>query len=119
MCLVAALAGPEQAPALSAAEGLQPQTYQAPKARRHFISISFDRQFVQPYSFAKHPLEELLGQPVDEVFLQSFEYRTRDQQTLVNVVEYGRSRSKANKRQASAEIERIFKLPVTKSPSES
>jgi len=90
MCLVAALAGPEQAPALSAAEGLQPQTYQAPKARRHFISITFDKQFVQPYSFAKHPLEELLGQPVEEVFLQSFDYRTRDQQTLINVVEYGK-----------------------------
>jgi hypothetical protein len=97
MWLVAALAGHEQVPALSAVEGPalkavegQAQTYKAPKARRHFISVSFEKQFVQPYSFAKHPLEELLGQPVDEVFLESFQYRTRDQRTLVNVVEYGK-----------------------------
>ena len=45
---------------------------------------------MQPYGFAKHPLEELLGQPVDEVHLETFQYRTRDQQTLVNVLEYGK-----------------------------
>ena len=28
--------------------------------------MTFERQFVQPYSFANHPLEDLLGQPVDE-----------------------------------------------------
>ena len=89
ICLVAALATPGEGPALSAVEGQSP-AYRAPKARRHFISVSFDKQFVQPYGFAKHPLQELLGQPVDEVFLQSFQYRTRDQQTLVNVVEYGK-----------------------------
>jgi hypothetical protein len=81
MWLVAALAAPEP-PA--------PQAYRAPKARRHFISVSVDKQFVQPYSFGKHPLPELLGQPVDEVHLQSFQYRTRDQKTLVNVLEYGK-----------------------------
>lgn len=80
-CLVAALAAPGRA---------EPQSYQTPKARRHFISLTLDRQFVQPYSFNKHPLSELLGQPVDEVHLASFQYRTRDQQTLVNVLEYGK-----------------------------
>lgn len=89
MCLVAALAASEQGPALSGVEG-QPPAYRAPKARRHFISVSFDGQFVQPYGFHKRPLEELLGQPVDEVFLESFQYRTRDQKTLVNIVEYGK-----------------------------
>jgi hypothetical protein len=82
MWLVAALAGSD--------ETLQSQTYRAPKARRHFISLSFDKQFVQPYGFGKHPLPDLLGQPVDEVFLESFHYRTRDQKTLVTVVEYGK-----------------------------
>ena len=81
MCLVAALA---------AGERPQAQTYRAPKARRHFISLTFDRQFIQPYSFNKHPLPELLGQPVDEVRLETFQYRTRDQKTLVNVLEYGK-----------------------------
>jgi hypothetical protein len=66
------------------------QAYRAPHARRHFISLTFERQFVQPYSFVKHPLTDLLGQPVDEVHLQSFQYQTRDQQTLVDVLEYGK-----------------------------
>jgi hypothetical protein len=88
-CLVAALAAPE-GPALSGVERPQPQSYRAPKARRHFISVTIDKQFIQPYSFGKHPLTDLLGQPVDEVQLQSFQYRTRDQKTLVNVLEYGK-----------------------------
>ena len=68
----------------------QSQPYQEKKARRHFISVSFEKHFVQPQGFAKHPLEELLGQPVDEVRLETFQYRTRDGQTLVNVLEYGK-----------------------------
>ena len=87
MCLVAALAAP-QPPALSRVDG-QAQTYRAPKARRHFISVTFDRQWVQPYSFGQHPLPELLGQPVDAVHLQPFQYRTRDQLTTVSVLEFG------------------------------
>jgi hypothetical protein len=75
---------------LSVGSPAQAQTYQEEKARRHFISISFEKQYVQPQGFAKHPLEELLGQPVDEVRLEDFQYRTRDQQTLVNVLEYGK-----------------------------
>lgn len=68
---------------------VQAQPYQAAKARRHFISVTFDRQFVQPYSFRKHPLEELLGQEVDEVHFESFQYRTVDGRTTATVVEYG------------------------------
>lgn len=79
--LVAALAAPVQA---------QTQAYSAPKARKHFISLAFDKQYVQPYSFGTHPLADLLGQPVDEVHLETFQYRTRDQRTLVNVLEYGK-----------------------------
>ena len=80
--LVAALAAPEGSP--------QAPSYKAPKARRHFISLSYERQYVQPFGFAKHPLEELLGQQVNEVHLESFQYRTQDGQTLVNVLEYGK-----------------------------
>jgi hypothetical protein len=79
--LVAALAAPEAA---------APQTYREPKARKHFITVSYERQYVQPYGFAKHPLEELLGQAVSEVHFETFQYRTEDGQTLVNVLEYGK-----------------------------
>ena len=81
--LVAALAAP--AP--------QPQPYSPGKARKHFISLSYETQFVQPFGFAKHPLEELLGKPVSEVHLESFQYRTEDGLTLVNVLEYGKRAS--------------------------
>jgi hypothetical protein len=79
--LVAALAAPKAVP--------DPQPYRAAKARRHFISLTFEQQFVQPYGFRTHPLSELLGQPVDELHLDAFQYRTRDQQTSVRVLEYG------------------------------
>jgi hypothetical protein len=82
VCLVAALAASETQ--------AQAQTYQAPKARRHFVSITFDKQFIQPYGFGNHPLQELLGQPVDEVHLERFQYRTRDGKTTVNVLDYGK-----------------------------
>ena len=92
LCLVAALSAPDPPPAANRVEE-QPQSYSAPKARRHFISLTFDTQFLQPYSFDKHPLADLLGQPVDEVRLESFQYRTRDGKTLVNVLEYGKRAS--------------------------
>jgi hypothetical protein len=79
--LVAALAAPD-APQ-------QPQPYKAPKARRHFISVSMEKQFIQPFAFAKHPLSDLLGRPVDEVHLESFQFRTHDQQTTINALEFG------------------------------
>jgi len=78
------------AAALTAADPAQSPAYGQAKARRHFISVSYEGQFVQPHGFAKHPLAELLGQPVDEVHLETFQYRSRDQRTLVNVLEYGK-----------------------------
>jgi hypothetical protein len=80
LCLAAALAAPVP----------QARPYQAPKARRHFITMYAERQFVQASGFNKHPLEDLLGQEVDEVHLQSYQYRTKDNQTLVTVDEFGR-----------------------------
>ena len=81
------------AAALTAADPAQAPVYDQAKARRHFISVSYERQFVQPFGFGKHPLAELLGQPVDEVHLETFQYRSRDQRTLVNVLEYGKRAS--------------------------
>lgn len=74
---------------LAAAPAPAQQTYQAQKARRHFISVSFEQQFVQPTSFAQHPLSELLGQRVSEVHLQDFQYQTVDGQTKIRVGDYG------------------------------
>src|SRR5215467_4628346 len=80
LCLAASLAAP--AP--------QARPYQPQKARRHFITIYAERQFVQGSGFEKHPLEELLGREVNEVHLQSCQYRTKDNQTLITVDEFGR-----------------------------
>lgn len=63
-------------------------TYHAARARRHFISVDYGWQYIQPTAFADHPLAELLGQEVDEVHLQTYQYQTHDQRTLINVLQY-------------------------------
>ena len=50
---------------------VQHSTYQGQKARRHFVSLSYDWQYIHPLAFHHHPLEDLLGQPVSEVHLES------------------------------------------------
>ena len=80
LCLAASLAAP--AP--------EAQPYHAPKARRHFITVYAERQFVQGTGFGTHPLEDLLGREVNEVHLQSYQYQTKDNQTLITVNEFGR-----------------------------
>jgi hypothetical protein len=72
-----------------AAPAPQAQAYTPKKARKHFVSLTIDRQFVQPTGFADHPLAELLGQPVSEVHLQSYQYQTKDGLTHATVLEYG------------------------------
>jgi hypothetical protein len=88
--LIQTIAALAVAGAIAAPAAAQSQAYQAKKARRHFISVTYDWQFVQPYSFAKHPLEELLGQQVNEVHLQDYQYETQDKLTKVRVLEYGK-----------------------------
>jgi hypothetical protein len=78
------------AAALTAPAGAQASPYREAKARRHFITLSFEKQYVQPFGFAKHPLGELLGQPVSEVHFENFQYRTEDGLTVVTVDEYGK-----------------------------
>lgn len=73
---------------LTAAPAAQSHPYQAQKARRHFVSVSYDWQYLQAYSFNKHPLEDLLGKPVNEVHLQDYQYETRDQLTRATVNEF-------------------------------
>jgi hypothetical protein len=88
--LIQTLAALGVACAIATPAAAQSQIYQPKTARRHFISITFDRQFVQPYSFANHPLEELLGQKVNEVHLQDYQYETQDGKTRATVLEYGK-----------------------------
>jgi len=52
------------------------------------VSISYDWLYVQPYGFEQHPLSDLLGQPVREVHLESYQYQTRDGLTHVTVSEF-------------------------------
>jgi len=88
--LIQTIAALSIAGAIAAPAAAQSTVYRPNKARRHFISLTYDWQFVQPYSFAKHPLEELLGQPVSEVHLQDYQYVTADGLTKITVLEYGK-----------------------------
>jgi hypothetical protein len=58
------------------------------KARKHFVTISYDWLFTEPLHFAEHPLEDLLGREVASVQRETFEYRTRDEATLIDVLEF-------------------------------
>jgi len=67
---------------------VQHSTYNGQKARKHFVTITYDWQYTHPLSFNHHPLEDLLGQPVREVHLETFDYRTEDGSTTVDVQEF-------------------------------
>jgi hypothetical protein len=66
------------------------QTYVIKKPRRHFITISSDWLYTQPLHFAEHPLADLTGRDVISVQFEAYEYRTRDDATLIDVIEFGR-----------------------------
>jgi hypothetical protein len=69
---------------------LSAQTYEPSKPRRHFVSFSLDWIYTEPLHFAEHPLSDLLGRDVASTQQQEFEYRTRDDLTLINVIEFSR-----------------------------
>jgi hypothetical protein len=66
------------------------QTYAAPKARRHFVTVSYDFLYNQPLHFATHPLEDLVGRDVAAAQFEQFDYRTRDEAILIDVLEFKR-----------------------------
>ena len=72
-----------------AAPPAQTQPYEAAKPRRHFVSFTYERQYIQPYDF-RNTLSDLLGQPIDEAPLEGVQYRTRDRLVTATVVEYGK-----------------------------
>ena len=64
------------------------QTYEPPKPRRQFITVSLDWLNTEPLHFASHPLEDLVGREVAAAQRELYDYRTRDEQILIDVVEY-------------------------------
>lgn len=66
------------------------QTYQPERPRRHFITVSYDAIYTEPLHFAEHPLADLLGREVASTQGQEFEYRSRDEATLIDVIEFSR-----------------------------
>ena len=64
------------------------QTYSVQKARRHFITISYDTLFTQALHFSDHPLEDLVGTGVAAAQFEQYDYRTRDGAILIDVLEF-------------------------------
>src|SRR3989304_4829186 len=65
------------------------QTYSAKKARRQFITISYDWLNTEPLRFARHPLSDLVGREVEPAQFETYEYRTTDGGVLIDVLEWG------------------------------
>jgi hypothetical protein len=78
------------AAALLAASPAEGQTYGAARARRHFVTFSYDFLYNQPLHFAGHPLEDLVGRDVASAQFEAFDYRTRDEAILIDVLEFRR-----------------------------
>jgi hypothetical protein len=72
-------------PSLAAA-----QTYAPAKPRRQFVTLSMDWLYTHPLHFAEHPLQDLVGAEVAEAQFESYDYRTRDGQILIDVLEFSR-----------------------------
>lgn len=66
------------------------QTYAVRKPRRHFITVSADWLNTQPLHFLEHPLQDLVGRDVAAAQFEAYEYRTRDEQIRIDVVEFRR-----------------------------
>ena len=73
-----------------AAASAEAQTYQEPKARRHFVTLSLDFLYSQPLHFDDHPLEDLVGRDVGAAQFANYDYRTRDDAILIDVLEFKR-----------------------------
>jgi len=56
--------------------------------RPHFVTVSYDWHYTQSLHFAKFPLEDFLGVDVASTQANAYEYRTRDDTTLIDVLEF-------------------------------
>lgn len=64
------------------------QNSAADTPRRQFITVSVDWMHTEPLHFASHPLEDLLGREVASAQRETYDYRTRDEQILIDVLEF-------------------------------
>jgi hypothetical protein len=64
------------------------QDYSTPKPRRQWVTISIDWMRTEALHFAEHPLEDLVGQQVNEVHNQPHDYETRDGRVLIDVLQF-------------------------------
>ena len=64
------------------------QTYSEQKPRRQFVTVSVDWMSSEPLHFANHPLQDLVGREVAGIQSDIYEYRTRDEQVLIDVIEF-------------------------------
>ena len=69
---------------------LSAQPYGTEKPRRHFVTVTYDFPYTQPLHFAEHPLEDLVGRDVATVQHEIYDYRTRDGETAIDVIEFSR-----------------------------
>ena len=63
---------------------------QSAAPRRQFVSVSLDQQYTQPLHFLEWPVRELVGRDVAEAQRESYDYRSRDELTTVDVLEFKR-----------------------------
>jgi hypothetical protein len=70
------------------------QSYDTQKPRRQFVTISVDWLNTEPLHFASEPLEDLVGREVATAQFEAYDYRTRDEQILIDVREF-RKRNRA------------------------
>ena len=75
---------------LGAATHGSAQSYERDQPRRQFVTVSYDSMYTQPLHFAEHPLADLVGREVASAQRENFEYRTRDEATLIDVIEFSR-----------------------------
>jgi hypothetical protein len=66
------------------------QPYAPQKPRRQFVTFSADWLNTEPLHFASYPLEDLVGREVAAAQLEEYDYRTRDEQIRIDVVEFRR-----------------------------
>jgi hypothetical protein len=77
------------AAALLAPVDLEAQSSSPARARRQWVTLSYDWLYTWPLHFDNHPLEDLVGAEVDEAD-PPYDYRTADGRTLIDVVEFKR-----------------------------
>ena len=76
--------------AICSAASASAQDYSADRARRHFVTVSYDWLYTQPLHFDDHPLSALAGADVASAQNEVYDYRTRDGATLIDVIEFSR-----------------------------